>query len=87
MHIIGGTKKFAYNQERIPHTCPCSRDGRSDITCVPPYPMKIAPPDGSGNMMCLCVSLSVCVCVCMCVVCVCVHVSVKVGVNAHAYVV
>ena len=46
--------KFACNQERIPHTCPC-REGGSDITHVPPYPMKIAPPDGSGeNVLVVC---------------------------------
>ena len=39
--------KFACNQERIPMICPC-RDG-SDTSHVPPYPMKIAPPDGSGK--------------------------------------
>ncbi|KPP69529.1 hypothetical protein Z043_111707 [Scleropages formosus] len=37
--------KFACNQERIPFTCPC-RDGGPDTAHVPPYPMKIAPPDG-----------------------------------------
>jgi E3 ubiquitin-protein ligase HECTD4 len=40
--------KFACNQERIPQTCPC-RDGGADTAHVPPYPMKIAPPDGSGK--------------------------------------
>ena len=39
--------KFACNQERIPMTCPC-KDGATDTTHVPPYPMKIAPPDGQG---------------------------------------
>ena len=39
--------KFACNQERIPQTCPC-RDGGADTAHVPPYPMKIAPPDGPG---------------------------------------
>jgi len=39
--------KFACNQERIPQTCPC-KDGGSDTAHVPPYPMKIAPPDGQG---------------------------------------
>ncbi|KAL3856755.1 hypothetical protein ACJMK2_011476 [Sinanodonta woodiana] len=39
--------KFACNQERIPMTCPC-RVGGPDTTHVPPYPMKIAPPDGAG---------------------------------------
>ena len=39
--------KFACNQERIPQTCPC-RDGGTDTAHVPPYPMKIAPPDGTG---------------------------------------
>ena len=40
--------KFACNQERIPfgHT---SRGGGEDrVVHVPPYPMKIAPPDGQG---------------------------------------
>ena len=37
--------KFACNQERIPFTCPC-KDGGPDTAHVPPYPMKIAPPDG-----------------------------------------
>lgn len=37
--------KFACNQERIPQTCPC-KDGGPDTAHVPPYPMKIAPPDG-----------------------------------------
>ena len=41
--------KFACNQERIPFGHPC-RDGAKDSTMnVPPYPMKIAPPDGSGE--------------------------------------
>ncbi|XP_071790886.1 probable E3 ubiquitin-protein ligase HECTD4 isoform X2 [Asterias amurensis] len=40
--------KFACNQERIPCTCPC-RDGEADTTHVPPYPMKIAPPDGTSG--------------------------------------
>ncbi|KAK3084084.1 hypothetical protein FSP39_007865 [Pinctada imbricata] len=40
--------KFACNQERIPQTCPC-RGGGADTTHVPPYPMKIAPPDGQGS--------------------------------------
>uniref|UniRef100_A0A8C2K3U6 HECT domain E3 ubiquitin protein ligase 4 n=1 Tax=Cyprinus carpio TaxID=7962 RepID=A0A8C2K3U6_CYPCA len=38
--------KFACNQERIPFTCPC-KDGGPDTAHVPPYPMKIAPPDGA----------------------------------------
>ena len=45
---------------------------------VPPYPMKIAPPDGSGNMMCvnfgicisvyvlMCMYVSICLCACRC---------------------
>jgi len=45
--------KFACNQERIPQTCPC-KDGGPDIPHVPPYPMKIAPPDSSGNDCCCC---------------------------------
>ncbi|XP_013780547.2 probable E3 ubiquitin-protein ligase HECTD4 [Limulus polyphemus] len=36
--------KFACNQDRIPSTCPC-KDGQADAAHVPPYPMKIAPPD------------------------------------------
>ncbi|GFO01128.1 HECT domain-containing e3 ubiquitin protein ligase 4 [Plakobranchus ocellatus] len=39
--------KFACNQERIPQTCPC-QEGGPDSAHVPPYPMKIAPPDGAG---------------------------------------
>ena len=39
--------KFACNQERIPQICPCSSGGL-DGAHVPPYPMKIAPPDGTG---------------------------------------
>ncbi|XP_069475595.1 probable E3 ubiquitin-protein ligase HECTD4 isoform X3 [Ambystoma mexicanum] len=39
--------KFACNQERIPFTCPC-KDGGPDTAHVPPYPMKIAPPDGTA---------------------------------------
>ena len=41
--------KFACNQERIPQMCPC-RDGNADVH-VPPYPMKIAPPDGAGELL------------------------------------
>lgn len=38
--------KFACNLERIPTTCSCKKAG---VTAhVPPYPMKLAPPDGSG---------------------------------------
>lgn len=40
--------KFACNQERIPFTCPC-KDGSPDTAHVPPYPMKIAPPDGAAG--------------------------------------
>ena len=40
--------KFACNPERIPFGHPC-RDGGEKLTHVPPYPMKIAPPDGSGQ--------------------------------------
>jgi len=44
--------KFACNQERIPFTCPC-KDGGPDTAHVPPYPMKIAPPDGAaGGFVC-----------------------------------
>ena len=39
--------KFACNQERIPMSCPC-KDGTAETTHVPPYPMKIAPPDVQG---------------------------------------
>ena len=39
--------KFACNQERIPFGHPC-REGDSNMH-VPPYPMKIAPPDGRGT--------------------------------------
>ncbi|CAG5121382.1 unnamed protein product, partial [Candidula unifasciata] len=39
--------KFACNQERIPQTCLC-QEGGPDSAHVPPYPMKIAPPDGTG---------------------------------------
>lgn len=42
--------KFACNQERIPFTCPC-KDGGPDTAHVPPYPMKIAPPDGAAGKM------------------------------------
>lgn len=45
---LGKFIKFACNQERIPQTCPC-RDGNADSMHVPPYPMKIAPPDGVGQ--------------------------------------
>lgn len=41
--------KFACNQERIPFTCPC-KDGGPDTAHVPPYPMKIAPPDGAAGI-------------------------------------
>ncbi|KAJ3603715.1 hypothetical protein NHX12_028456 [Muraenolepis orangiensis] len=40
--------KFSCNQERIPFTCPC-KDGGPDTAHVPPYPMKIAPPDGAAG--------------------------------------
>ena len=40
--------KFACNQERLPQTCPC-RHGGVDTAHVPPFPMKIAPPDGPGE--------------------------------------
>lgn len=39
--------KFACNQDRIPSTCSCKKQGSGNVH-VPPYPMKIAPPDGSG---------------------------------------
>lgn len=40
--------KFACNQERLPGRCSC-QDGSTDIH-VPPYPMKIGPPDGRGRL-------------------------------------
>lgn len=45
---LGKFIKFSCNQERIPQTCPCS-SGEKDVAHVPPYPMKIAPPDGQGR--------------------------------------
>lgn len=39
--------KFACNQERLPQICPCQTLG-PDAAHVPPYPMKIAPPDNIG---------------------------------------
>lgn len=42
--------KFACNQERLPSRCTC-QDGNphtADVH-VPPYPMKIGPPDGRGT--------------------------------------
>ncbi|XP_055995500.1 probable E3 ubiquitin-protein ligase HECTD4 isoform X2 [Ostrea edulis] len=45
---LGKFIKFACNQERIPQSCPC-RNGNADSMHVPPYPMKIAPPDGLGQ--------------------------------------
>ena len=41
--------KFACNQERIPFGNPCREGGRDTAMNVPPYPMKIAPPDGTGE--------------------------------------
>ena len=38
--------KFACNQERIPFGHPCREDAAKH---VPPFPMKIAPPDGKGT--------------------------------------
>jgi len=35
--------KFSCNQQRIPSSCPCQKD--SSKAHVPPFPMKIAPPD------------------------------------------
>ena len=40
--------KFACNQERIPFGHPCREDAAKH---VPPFPMKIAPPDGKGTSM------------------------------------
>lgn len=37
--------KFACNQERLPGTCVCQGGAKAH---TPPYPMKLAPPDGSG---------------------------------------
>ncbi|XP_013380029.1 probable E3 ubiquitin-protein ligase HECTD4 isoform X2 [Lingula anatina] len=45
---LGKFVRFSCNQERIPMTCPC-REGTNDSVHVPPYPMKIAPPDGPGT--------------------------------------
>lgn len=45
--------KFACNQERIPFTCPC-KEGGPDTAHVPPYPMKIAPPDGTAGTAPVC---------------------------------
>ena len=47
LSCIGGAKKVC-NQERIPFGDPC-RGG--DVTNVPPYPMKITPPDGQGMVL------------------------------------
>ena len=41
--------KFACNQERIPFGHPCRDRSRDSPLHVPPYPMKIAPPDGRGE--------------------------------------
>eukprot|EP00048_Salpingoeca_helianthica_P002631 m.58943 g.58943 ORF g.58943 m.58943 type:complete len:4152 (-) comp12215_c0_seq1:28-12483(-) len=38
--------KFACNLERLPTTCTCKKTGGG--AHVPPYPMTLAPPDGSG---------------------------------------
>ena len=43
--------KFACNQERIPFGLPCREGGKDSETHVPPYPMKIAPPDGRGMII------------------------------------
>ena len=40
--------KFACNQERIPFGHPCRDRSKDSALHVPPYPMKIAPPDGKG---------------------------------------
>ena len=42
--------KFACNQERIPFGHPCRDGARDSGMHVPPYPMKIAPPDGKGEV-------------------------------------
>ena len=42
--------KFACNQERIPFGNPCRDGGKDSAMNIPPYPMKIAPPDGSGEL-------------------------------------
>lgn len=43
--------KFACNQERIPMGQPCRAS--ADLH-IPPFPMKIAPPDGKGD----CIAIS-----------------------------
>jgi len=40
--------KFACNQDRIPLTCSC-KDNQQETVHVPPYPMKIAPPEGRSG--------------------------------------
>ena len=50
--------KFACNQERIPFGHPCRERSKDSALHVPPYPMKIAPPDGRGEMSQLGVHLS-----------------------------
>lgn len=42
--------KFACNQERIPFGFSCRQDHETHPH-VPPYPMKIAPPDGAGEVL------------------------------------
>ena len=42
--------KFACNQERIPFGHPCRDRSKDSPLHVPPYPMKIAPPDGRGKL-------------------------------------
>lgn len=54
--------KFACNQERIPFGLPCREGGKDTETHVPPYPMKIAPPDGKGreggrDTLCVCIMI------------------------------
>ncbi len=45
--------KFACNQERIPFGHPCREGSKDQVLHVPPYPMKIAPPDGKGTVCAL----------------------------------
>ena len=55
--------KFACNQERIPFGHPCRDRSKDSALHVPPYPMKIAPPDGRGEFQFPCAAtLKLCVC-------------------------
>ena len=44
---LNGFIKLASNQERLLHPCQ-RRDGGTETAHVPPYPMKIAPPNRPG---------------------------------------